>query len=79
MKLLFKGPVIITGGSSQLGMALAVLSGRKARKRFPFAVRPKGSHVAGKRGFPAFPLMNRKACRNDAGGCSVNRPPIWST
>ena len=23
MKLLFKGPVIITGGSSQLGMALA--------------------------------------------------------
>ena len=78
MKLLFKGPVIITGGSSQLGMALARAL-RKARKRFPFAVRPKGSHVAGKRGFPAFPSMNRKACRNDAGGCSVNRPPIWST
>ncbi|MFR6518034.1 MAG: hypothetical protein ACLUPV_01690 [Bilophila wadsworthia] len=77
MKLLFKGPVIITE-SSQLGMALARAPGGR-RENAPVAVRPKGSHVAGKRGFPAFPLMNRKACRNDAGGCSVNRPPIWST
>lgn len=43
MKLLFKGPVIITGGSSQLGMALAVLSGRKARNAFrlPFVRRAR--------------------------------------
>lgn len=79
MKWLFKGPVLITGGSSQLGMALAVLSGRRARKRFPSAARPKGSRVAGKRGFAAFRSANRKACRNGAGGCSANRPPIWST
>ena len=79
MKLLFKGPVIITGGSSQLGMALARALREEGAKTLSVCRSSEGLARCGKRGFPAFPLMNRKACRNDAGGCSVNRPPIWST
>ena len=76
MKLLFKGPFIITPEAASSVWRWPVLFGRKARKPFPFAVRRRARTLR-EAGLPAFPLMNRKAAER-AGGCSVNRPPIWS-
>ena len=73
MKLLFKGPVIITG-KQPARYGVGPCSPGKARKRFPFAVRPKGSHVAGKRGFSCLPLDEPESLPERCRGC-FGEPP----
>lgn len=56
MKLLFKGPVIITGGSSQLGMALARALREEGAKTLSVCRSSEGLARCGEAGLSCLPL-----------------------
>lgn len=79
MKWLFKGPVLITGGSSQLGMALARALREEGAETLSVCRSSEGLARCGEAGLCSLPLGEPESLPERCRGCSANRPPIWST
>ena len=78
MKLLFKGPVIITGGSSQLGMALARAFREEGAETLSVCRSSEGLARCGEAGLCSLPLGEPESLPEQPQALLIRNPPLQS-